>query len=94
MLDTRILQFSCGLANYKATKPIFDAVDPNTHQVLAIQEQAFNRVTGSLTVHGVTAWQVTTTQHLKFVSWSARRFLLTPGPFSHMVNTLHHYICN
>ena len=47
MLDTRILQFNCGLANYKTTRPILDAADPNTHQVLAIQEQAFNRHTGS-----------------------------------------------
>lgn len=47
MLDTRILQFNCGLANHKATKPILDAANPNTHQVLAIQEQAFNRYTGS-----------------------------------------------
>ena len=47
MLNTRILQFNCGLANYKATKPILDAADPNTHQVMAIQEQAFNRYTGS-----------------------------------------------
>jgi len=47
MLDTRILQFNCGLANYKATKPILDAADSNTHHVLAIQEQAFNRYTNS-----------------------------------------------
>lgn len=45
MLNTWILQFNCELANYKATKPIFDAVDPNIHQVLAIQKQVFNRVT-------------------------------------------------
>lgn len=73
MLNTWILQFSYRLTNYKVTKLIFDTVDPNTHQVLAIQEQAFNRVTESLTVHRVTVWQVTTTQHLKFVSWFSKK---------------------
>ncbi len=47
MLGTRILQFNCGLANYKTTRPILDAADPNTHQVLAIQEQAYNRYTAT-----------------------------------------------
>ena len=45
MFDTQILQFNCGLANYKVTKTILDVADLNTHQVLAIQEQAFNRHT-------------------------------------------------
>ncbi len=47
MLDTRILQFNCGLTNYRATRPVLDAANPSTHQVLAIQEQAFNRATES-----------------------------------------------
>jgi len=45
MLDAQILQFNCGLTNYKATKLILDAADLNTHQVMAIQKQTFNRHT-------------------------------------------------
>jgi len=45
MLDTQILQFNCELTNYKTTKLILDTADPNTHQVMAIQEQTFNRHT-------------------------------------------------
>jgi len=48
MLDAQILQFNCELTNYKATKPILDAADLNTHQVMAIQEQTFNRHTDSI----------------------------------------------
>jgi hypothetical protein len=45
MQHTRILQFNCGLANYNATRPIFDAVSPATHQILAIQEPGYGKRT-------------------------------------------------
>lgn len=42
MNQTGILRFNCGLANYKGTRPVFDAVSPAIHQILAIQEPGFN----------------------------------------------------
>ena len=45
MQNTRILQFNCGLANYRATRPIFDAVSHASHQILAIQEPGHNKLT-------------------------------------------------
>lgn len=47
MQHTRILQFNCGLANYKATRPIFDAVSHASHQILAIQEPGYNKHTST-----------------------------------------------
>jgi len=45
--QTSILQFNCGLANFKETKPIFDAVSSATHQVLAVQKPRFSRHSGN-----------------------------------------------
>lgn len=40
-----ILQFNCGGANYGISRPIFDAMSPDTHSILAVQEPAFNNRT-------------------------------------------------
>jgi hypothetical protein len=37
-----IFQFNCGAANYGVSRPIFDAVAPDAHNILAIQEPAYN----------------------------------------------------
>src|SRR5450756_1026553 len=42
MQHINILQFNCGNSNNKSTRPIFDAVSPARHLLLAIQEPAFN----------------------------------------------------
>src|SRR5450756_1082697 len=42
MKDFGIIQFNCGNANYRSARPIFDAVSPANHPVLAIQEPYFN----------------------------------------------------
>jgi hypothetical protein len=41
--NLRILQFNCGNANYGVARPIFDAADPVTQQIIAIQEPALNK---------------------------------------------------
>jgi hypothetical protein len=40
-----IMQYNCGQANYRATRPLLDAVSPATHAVLAIQEPAYSKRT-------------------------------------------------
>ena len=45
--DVSIIQFNCGQANYNTSRPIFDALEPAKRLVLAIQEPAFNKHTGS-----------------------------------------------
>jgi len=40
-----IFQFNCGAANYGVSRPIFDAVTPEAHNILAIQEPAYNNRT-------------------------------------------------
>jgi len=47
MQKTRILQYNCGKANYKATRPIFDAVSHASHQILAVQEPGYNKHTNT-----------------------------------------------
>jgi len=42
-----IIQYNCGLANHGATRPLFDAVSPETHYILAIQEPAYRKLTRS-----------------------------------------------
>jgi reverse transcriptase-like protein/retrotransposon-encoded endonuclease len=46
MSQLTILQFNCGNSNHKATRPFFEAASPQSHQVIAIQEPAFNKQTG------------------------------------------------
>ena len=45
--DISIIQFNCGQANHKSSRPIFDALEPEKRLVLAIQEPAFNKFTES-----------------------------------------------
>ncbi|KAN0067715.1 Endonuclease/exonuclease/phosphatase, partial [Elaphomyces granulatus] len=40
-----ILQFNCGAANYGVSRPIFDAVAPDSRNILAIQEPAYSKRT-------------------------------------------------
>ena len=38
MKDLQILQYNCGNANHKGTRPFFDSLDPRIHPIIAIQE--------------------------------------------------------
>jgi Endonuclease-reverse transcriptase len=43
-----IIQYNCGNANQGACRPFFDSVTPADHQVLAVQEPAYNKYTKSI----------------------------------------------
>ena len=43
--EITIIQYNCGNANHRNARPIFDAVSPIHHTVLAIQEPYFNEKT-------------------------------------------------
>jgi len=42
-----VIQYNCGNSNHKATQPLFDSMPQARHQVLAIQEPGFNKLTNS-----------------------------------------------
>src|SRR5437764_5047110 len=45
--ELSIVQFNCGKSNHGAMRPIFDAMSPDTHCILAIQEPGFSKRTGT-----------------------------------------------
>jgi len=47
MSKLTILQYNCGNANHRKVQPWFDAVSQTTHQVLAIQEPGYNKLSQS-----------------------------------------------
>lgn len=47
MNQITIIQYNCGNSNHKATRPFFEAISPKSHQVIAVQEPAYNWQTGA-----------------------------------------------
>jgi endonuclease/exonuclease/phosphatase (EEP) superfamily protein YafD len=47
MSKLTILQYNCGNANHKKVRPWFDAASQATHQVLAIQEPGYSKLSKS-----------------------------------------------
>jgi exonuclease III len=40
-----IVQYNCGHSNYRSTRPLFDCLDPEEYQIIALQEPAYNKQT-------------------------------------------------
>jgi hypothetical protein len=47
MKDLTIIQYNCNNANQGAVRALFDSFSPQKHQILAIQEPGFNKLTNS-----------------------------------------------
>jgi hypothetical protein len=45
MKGLTIVQYNCGHSNYRTTRPLFDSLDPEEHQIIALQEPAYNKKT-------------------------------------------------